>query len=125
MLELTLRAGDTLYLPRGWLHDALTSETDSLHVTVGVNVPPRSTPSAPRSTSASRTSSSGDRCPRTARSSGGSARAARGAPDRGGRARRRRAQFVDSRRPILDGHLEEVRELESVTVDTLLDAGRP
>ena len=39
VLELTLRAGDTLYLPRGWLHDALTSETDSLHVTVGVNVP--------------------------------------------------------------------------------------
>jgi ribosomal protein L16 Arg81 hydroxylase len=30
VLELTLRAGDTLYLPRGWLHDALTSETDSL-----------------------------------------------------------------------------------------------
>ena len=39
VLELTLRAGDTLYLPRGWLHDALTSETDSLHVTVGVNLP--------------------------------------------------------------------------------------
>ena len=38
MLELTLRAGDTLYLPRGWLHDALTSDTDSLHITVGVNV---------------------------------------------------------------------------------------
>ena len=38
MLDLTLRAGDTLYLPRGWLHDALTSDTDSLHLTVGVNV---------------------------------------------------------------------------------------
>ncbi len=38
VLELTLRAGDTLYLPRGWLHDALTSETDSLHVTIGVNL---------------------------------------------------------------------------------------
>ncbi|MGZ4334258.1 MAG: cupin domain-containing protein, partial [Gaiellaceae bacterium] len=38
VLKLTLRAGDTLYLPRGWLHDALTSETDSLHITVGVNV---------------------------------------------------------------------------------------
>jgi hypothetical protein len=35
--ELTLRAGDTLYLPRGWLHQAETSETDSLHLTVGIN----------------------------------------------------------------------------------------
>src|SRR4029079_679835 len=38
VLELTLRAGDTLYMPRGWLHEALTSETDSLHITVGINV---------------------------------------------------------------------------------------
>jgi bifunctional lysine-specific demethylase and histidyl-hydroxylase NO66 len=38
VLDETLTAGDTLYLPRGWLHEALTSQTDSLHVTVGVNV---------------------------------------------------------------------------------------
>lgn len=36
--DLVLRPGDMLYLPRGWLHEALTSETDSLHLTVGVNV---------------------------------------------------------------------------------------
>ncbi len=36
--DVTLRAGDTLYLPRGWLHQAMTSSTDSLHITVGVNV---------------------------------------------------------------------------------------
>jgi ribosomal protein L16 Arg81 hydroxylase len=36
--DLVLRAGDVLYLPRGWLHEALTSETDSLHITVGINV---------------------------------------------------------------------------------------
>jgi hypothetical protein len=40
VLDVTLRAGDTLYLPRGWLHEALTSEHDSLHLTVGVNVIP-------------------------------------------------------------------------------------
>jgi bifunctional lysine-specific demethylase and histidyl-hydroxylase NO66 len=34
--DLTLRAGDTLYLPRGWLHEAATSEADSLHLTVGI-----------------------------------------------------------------------------------------
>ncbi|HEY3069903.1 MAG TPA: cupin domain-containing protein [Gaiellaceae bacterium] len=36
--DVRLRAGDTLYLPRGWLHEATTSDTDSLHITVGVNV---------------------------------------------------------------------------------------
>ena len=34
--ELELRAGDTLYLPRGWLHEAETSATDSLHLTIGI-----------------------------------------------------------------------------------------
>ncbi|MFN2470329.1 MAG: cupin domain-containing protein [Gaiellaceae bacterium] len=38
LLDVTMGPGDTLYLPRGWLHEALTSETDSLHLTVGVNV---------------------------------------------------------------------------------------
>ena len=36
--DRVLRAGDMLYLPRGWLHEALTSDTDSLHITVGINV---------------------------------------------------------------------------------------
>jgi hypothetical protein len=34
--DLVLGAGDTLYLPRGWLHQAETSATDSLHVTIGI-----------------------------------------------------------------------------------------
>ena len=38
VLDVTLRAGDMLYLPRGWLHQAMTSDTASLHLTVGVNV---------------------------------------------------------------------------------------
>ena len=36
--ELVLRAGDSLYLPRGWLHQAETSSTDSLHLTVGIRL---------------------------------------------------------------------------------------
>ena len=36
--DLLLHPGDALYLPRGWLHEALTSDSDSLHLTVGVNV---------------------------------------------------------------------------------------
>ncbi|MEP6909202.1 MAG: cupin domain-containing protein [Actinomycetota bacterium] len=38
VLDVTMRAGDSLYLPRGWLHQAMTSDTPSLHMTVGVNV---------------------------------------------------------------------------------------
>ena len=38
MLDVVLGAGDTMYLPRGWLHQALTSDSDSLHITVGVNI---------------------------------------------------------------------------------------
>jgi bifunctional lysine-specific demethylase and histidyl-hydroxylase NO66 len=34
--DLVLRSGDTLYLPRGWLHEAKTSASDSLHLTIGV-----------------------------------------------------------------------------------------
>jgi len=36
ILDITLRAGDTLYLPRGWLHQAMTSDSHSLHLTVGI-----------------------------------------------------------------------------------------
>jgi hypothetical protein len=38
ILDVTLQAGDTLYLPRGWLHQAMTSDAHSLHLTVGVAV---------------------------------------------------------------------------------------
>ena len=38
VLDIVVEPGDTLYLPRGWLHEALTSDEDSLHLTVGVNV---------------------------------------------------------------------------------------
>ena len=36
--EVTLEAGDLLYLPRGFVHEAFTAEEASLHLTVGVNV---------------------------------------------------------------------------------------
>ncbi|MFE3635032.1 cupin domain-containing protein [Streptomyces sp. NPDC059168] len=35
--EFTLRPGDTFYLPRGFPHEALTSTSSSLHLTVGIN----------------------------------------------------------------------------------------
>jgi Cupin superfamily protein len=38
VIDILLGPGDTLYLPRGWLHEARTSDVDSLHLTVGINV---------------------------------------------------------------------------------------
>jgi len=36
--QVRLEPGDLLYLPRGYTHEAFTSECSSLHLTVGVNV---------------------------------------------------------------------------------------
>lgn len=36
MTRVTMRAGDVLYLPRGWYHDALATEGPSLHVTFAI-----------------------------------------------------------------------------------------
>jgi ribosomal protein L16 Arg81 hydroxylase len=36
VMEFDLKAGDLLYLPRGYVHEALTSDSESLHITVGV-----------------------------------------------------------------------------------------
>ncbi len=34
--ELDLHPGDLIYMPRGYIHEGLTSESESLHITVGV-----------------------------------------------------------------------------------------
>jgi hypothetical protein len=36
--DYLLEPGDTLYVPRGWIHQAVTIGEPSLHVTIGVNV---------------------------------------------------------------------------------------
>lgn len=36
--EVHLEPGDLLYLPRGFVHEAFTSESASMHLTIGVNV---------------------------------------------------------------------------------------
>lgn len=37
--EVTTKAGDVLYLPRGQFHDAIATDDDSLHITFSVQVP--------------------------------------------------------------------------------------
>jgi hypothetical protein len=121
VLEVTLHAGDTLYIPRGWLHDALTSDTDSLHITVGVNM--HTWADAIRS---ALEELEGDLEFRRAVPAEGEPEAdllarleQKLAPEEV--LRRRRAKFVNTRRPILDGQLEEMRLLAEVRPDTWLE----
>ena len=118
VFDVELRAGDTLYLPRGWLHEAVTSEDDSLHVTVGVNVYPWI--EAVRAAL--------DRCAtdvefRRSVADDGSALLERLEeelePDRVLRAARER--FVRTRRPILDGQLRQLRALDDLGPETVLE----
>ena len=121
VLDVTLGAGDTLYLPRGWLHEAVTSEGDSLHLTVGV--------SAYTWIDAFKDALEECRDELAFR---------RSVPEQSdGRdelvallehrlrpedvARRRRERFVRTRRPILDGQLELVRTLDRLTLDTAVE----
>jgi hypothetical protein len=121
VLDLTLRAGDSLYLPRGWLHEALTSDTDSLHITVGVVVYAwidalRAALDACESDVRFRRS-----VPATGQQDADvlGLLAERLAPeDVSARMRRR---FVERRRPILDGQLAEMRALASIGTETLLE----
>ena len=113
-LDVTQGPGDTLYLPRGWLHQALTSETDSLHITVGVNV--RTWLDEARSALERGADDLEFR------------RAVDGAEppelpplDREAAARRTRNRIVRNRRPILDGQLSELRALDHLTTDTQLE----
>ena len=119
VLDVTLQAGDTLYLPRGWLHEATTSETDSLHLTVGVNV----------YTWMDAFRAALDKCAGQV--------GFRRSPDDGGTEgllalleselqperveRRRRRKLVRSRRPILAGQLTQLRALQSLDLDTVVE----
>jgi hypothetical protein len=115
-----LEAGDTMYLPRGWLHDALTTDSESLHLTIGVKVYTW--------LDAAKTAlqECGDELD-FRRSVAGDGEmpadllavlAERLSPAEV--ARRKRARFVRARRPVREGQLSQLRALEELTVDTPL-----
>jgi hypothetical protein len=118
ILDVTLRPGDTLYLPRGWLHEAVTSATDSLHLTVGVNV--YTWIDALRA--ALSTCEADVRFRRSVPDDGAGgvdlvdALAARLDPE--AVARRMRQRFVETRRPILDDQLAQIRALREIDSET-------
>lgn len=117
--ELELGPGDTLYVPRGWPHEAATSDEDSLHVTVGLHPPTRLD-----AVKAALAECSDDLEFRRPLSDGALPEglldrlADRLAPD--AVARRARRRFLASRRPILEDQLEQLRRLESLGLDTPL-----
>jgi len=114
VLDVVLRAGDTMYLPRGWLHQALTSDSDSLHITVGVNVrrwidEARAELDAQEDDIVYRRTIDADEPPELPSLDADEAR------------KRARERFVRSRRPILDGQLSELRALDRLALDTELE----
>ena len=114
VLDVTLRAGDTLYLPRGWLHQALTSDDDSLHITVGINVrrwvdEARVELDAAEAELGFRQTIDAEDPPELPSLDAETVRA------------RARARFVGTRRPILDGQLSELRTLAALSADDELE----
>ena len=117
--DVVLHPGDTLYLPRGWLHEAKTSASDSLHLTVGVGAhtwldAARSALDAGEEELAFRR-----------RAGDGSVEglvdvlAEQLQPERVEQRRRRR--FLDSRRPIRQDGFSQLRALERMDDAMLLE----
>lgn len=116
--DVTLRPGDTLYMPRGWLHEGLTSDSDSLHLTIGVKL----------YTWLDAMRAALEECAdevelRRSVEGGGDnlleVLASRLSPE--DVERRRRSRFVKSRRPVLGDQLEQIRRLDSLDLDTEIE----
>ena len=116
--DRVLGAGDTMYLPRGWLHDALTTDSESLHLTIGVKV--YTWLDAVKAALGDCEDDLGFR--RSVPPDGElwddllSVLSARLSP--GDVARRKRERFLGSRRPVRDGQLSQLRALDELTLDT-------
>ena len=116
MHDITLQAGDTLYLPRGWPHEATAADADSLHVTVGLHPPTRidalraALGECADDVEFRRTLDAGGELP------GDLLERLAARLDPAAVARRARRRFVAGRRAILDGQLTQVRALEQLTL---------
>jgi ribosomal protein L16 Arg81 hydroxylase len=116
--ELTLQAGDTLFIPRGWPHEAAAADAESLHVTIGLHPPTR----LDALRSALDVCAAEDIEFRRSLGADGvlpdrllERLSAQLSPDRVAHAARRRLR--DSRRPILDGQLVAVRAAAELSPD--------
>ena len=122
ILDVTMQAGDTLYLPRGWLHQAMTSDAASLHLTVGVNVATwRDAVRAALDEAAREDVEFRRGIPPDGEAPEGLLEllAARLAPE-AVLARRRRA-LVETRRPVRDDAFDQLRALDDLDLETPLE----
>jgi Cupin superfamily protein len=115
--DARLRPGDTLYMPRGWLHEGLTSDSDSLHLTIGVKVYTwldafRAALEECAEEVEFRRSVNG----RETKADLLALFVSRLSPEDVDR--RRRARLVKSRRPVLGDQLVQIRRLESLGTGT-------
>jgi hypothetical protein len=122
ILDVTMRAGDTLYLPRGWLHQAMTSDVPSLHMTVGVSVSTWLDALRAALDEAAKEEVDLRRgVPADGKAPEGLLEllAARLAPD--AVSSRKRRWFVRTRRPLREDAFDQVRGLAELDVETLLE----
>ena len=117
--DLVLRAGDTLYLPRGWLHQAETSASDSLHLTIGITV--HTWLDGVKGALDATEDELAFRRGVDAGSADGLVErlAVELEPERV--EKRRRRLFLDSRRPIREDGLSQLRALERLSSETFLE----
>jgi hypothetical protein len=122
--EFTLSPGDTLYIPRGWPHEATSAETDSLHLTVGLHAPTRfdalrdAIEACARDDIDFRRALGRDGVPEELL---GRLKAHLQSDQT---ARRMRHRFLDSRRPILDEQLSHARAVDALDVDDCIERRR-
>ena len=122
VMDVTMRAGDTLYLPRGWLHQAMTSDAASLHLTVGINVATwRDAVRAAVDEAAAEDVSFRRGVGADGAAPDGllEALAARLTPE--AVARRHRRTFVESRRALRGDVFDQLRALEELGSETVLE----
>jgi lysine-specific demethylase/histidyl-hydroxylase NO66 len=121
VIDTVLGPGDTLYLPRGWLHEARTSDVNSLHLTVGINVYTwldafQDALSDVEDELAFRRSVDGEDPAPAELLEALEKRLAPAAV-----ARRKSARLERRRQPVLDGQLSQLRALDGLTSSTLLE----
>jgi JmjC domain len=120
VIDTVLGPGDTLYLPRGWLHEARTSEVDSLHLTVGINVytwldAVRDALADVEGELAFRRSVEEDAAPP------GLLELLADRLTTEDVARRKSARLARRRRPVLDGQISQLRALDDLSTTTVVE----